>query len=64
MGRIEGWQHKSLHKQQSMIIVPMEAPGIKVVRPLSVLSSYDAPGIIQLSQRFILYFRRSLRSVV
>ncbi|KAI6189838.1 hypothetical protein M3Y97_00051900 [Aphelenchoides bicaudatus] len=44
MGRIEGWQHKSLHKQQSMIIVPMDSPGVRIVRPLSVLGSYDAPG--------------------
>ncbi|KAF1634037.1 UNVERIFIED_CONTAM: Acyl-CoA dehydrogenase family member 10, partial [Eudyptes robustus] len=44
MGKVQGWEKKRLHERQSMILVPMDTPGVTVVRALNTLGTYDAPG--------------------
>jgi acyl-CoA dehydrogenase len=34
---------KPRHQQQSMVLVPMNTPGLEIIRPLSVLGFYDSP---------------------
>lgn len=41
MGKTDPNTHR--HEQQSMILVPMDTPGLEIVRPLSVLGYYDSP---------------------
>ncbi len=41
MGKTDVTKHR--HQQQSMVLVPMDTKGLKIVRPLSVLGYYDSP---------------------
>jgi len=41
MGKTDETQPR--HQQQSMILVPMNTPGVEIIRPLSVLGFYDSP---------------------
>ncbi|UAM97317.1 acyl-CoA dehydrogenase family protein [Polaribacter litorisediminis] len=41
MGKTNPDAHR--HQQQSMILVPMNSKGLKIIRPLAVLGFYDSP---------------------
>jgi len=41
MGKTDPSAHR--HMQQSMIIVPIDTPGLKIIRPLSVMGNVDSP---------------------
>jgi acyl-CoA dehydrogenase len=41
MGKTDEKAHR--HQQQSMVLVPMDTKGLKIVRPLSVLGYFDSP---------------------
>ena len=42
----------STHSQQSMILVPMDTPGIKILRALSVYGFEDPPGNVGIFSSF------------
>lgn len=46
MGKTD--KSSAIHLQQSMILVPMDSPGVHIVRPLTVFGFDDAPRMCQL----------------
>ena len=42
MGKTDPTAHR--HQQQSMVLVPLDTPGLNIIRPLSVLGFYDSPS--------------------
>lgn len=42
MGKTNPEAHR--HSQQSMIIVPIETPGVKIIRPLTTFGYFDSPA--------------------
>lgn len=48
LGRTASIDDKTVprHKQHSMIIVPMDTPGLKVVRPLTVFGTYTITYLV------------------
>ena len=54
MGKTEPGEAANKHKQQSMILVPVDAPGVKLLRALTVFGYDDAPhghGEIRVQER-------------
>eukprot|EP00117_Sycon_ciliatum_P019100 scpid66060/ scgid17433/ Acyl-CoA dehydrogenase family member 11 len=43
MGKSTGLEDQPIHKQHSMILVPLDTPGVEKVRPLTVFGFDDAP---------------------
>lgn len=42
LGKTAGSEDQPRHKQHSIVIVPMDTPGVKVVRPLTVFGKQPA----------------------
>lgn len=44
MGKTERGSDRSRHTQHSLILVPMDAPGVTVTRDLTKFGYYEPPG--------------------